>query len=124
MRKMKMPEMDVVRFNESDVIVASGDPKTFALINMGNGIAGDSRIIYMGDEYTDSYQDTQALTALLNEAVPGSCNTFYGPADKLSYSFFQTVMHSEEDTTVDSHYGDRNGTYEYSRSDFYWVKKQ
>ena len=34
---MKTPEMEVVRFNESDVIVASGTIKSFALRNWKNG---------------------------------------------------------------------------------------
>ena len=118
MSKMKMPEMDVVRFNESDVIVASGDPKTFSLIKVGNGISGDSRIIYMGQEYTDS--DGQALADLLNEAVSGSCNPSSGPVDQLTGRYFTWVLRNEDST---SSY-DRDGTYEYSGRGFSWVKKQ
>lgn len=41
---MKTPEMEVVRFNESDVIVASGKISSFALTGFNNGTHGDATI--------------------------------------------------------------------------------
>ena len=45
---MKTPEMEVVRFNESDVIVAS----TLGLMNMNDGIAKNAIIQTGGQAYT------------------------------------------------------------------------
>lgn len=52
---MTKPEMDVVRFNESDVIVASS---TLGLMNMNNNVAGDAKVAMGGKEYTvGEYKD-------------------------------------------------------------------
>ncbi len=49
MSKMRMPEMDVVRFQESDVIVASAG--SFTLVKYGNGKSGDAYVAYNGTNY-------------------------------------------------------------------------
>ena len=43
---MKTPEMEVVRFNESDVIVASGNPvvDSFTLSKFNNGTTNDGTV--------------------------------------------------------------------------------
>lgn len=41
---MKTPEMEVVRFNESDVIVASGHIQSFALAKWTNGTKDDATV--------------------------------------------------------------------------------
>ena len=43
-----MPEMSVVRFTESDVIVASAG---FRLIQYGNGVEGDGYVLYNNQKY-------------------------------------------------------------------------
>ena len=49
---MKTPEMEVVRFNESDVIVASSVPvvehTNVRIANLGTGIVGDATWTYSG----------------------------------------------------------------------------
>ena len=45
---MKTPEMEVVRFNESDVIVASGTIQSFALRNWKNGTDDDATVNGLG----------------------------------------------------------------------------
>ncbi len=72
---MKTPEMEVVRFNESDVIVASGNIQSFALTNWYNGPKGDGLIdgegkdkaIHwlenLGEGHTFQYQNNQKVSA-------------------------------------------------------------
>lgn len=62
---MKTPEMEVVRFNESDVIVASGDPvlahKNADVMNFGIGTVGDAQIRYHnGHSLTKNLQQIAA----------------------------------------------------------------
>ena len=51
MSKMVAPKMDVVRFQESDVIVASGVYKTFELTGLGDNVANNAAIGYKGTSY-------------------------------------------------------------------------
>ena len=53
MKTMTNPEMNVIRFNEADVIVASGDDpmRSFTVTNVCNGISGDATINYCNKEY-------------------------------------------------------------------------
>ena len=49
MSKMRMPEMDVVRFQESDVIVASSN--SISLNLFGDGVNGNGYVTYLGQNY-------------------------------------------------------------------------
>ena len=60
MRKMKMPKLSVVRFEESDVICASSRtyiPKTVSIENFDDGIASNGVIKMDGQTYTYSPHD-------------------------------------------------------------------
>lgn len=67
MSKMRMPEMSVVRFNESDVIVASTELQRITLNNFGNGHANDASVTIGSDTYGNQqssgyrYSDASAL---------------------------------------------------------------
>ena len=65
MSKMKKPEMSVVRFKESDVIVASGTgAKTVSFTKLGNKTAGDGIATYNGVDYVMSGSAVDFLTAV------------------------------------------------------------
>ena len=50
MSKMSAPEMDVIRFNENDVIVASnGGIKTLSITGIGTGDSGDALFVFGGN---------------------------------------------------------------------------
>ena len=59
MSKMRVPKMDVVRFKESDVIVASGGLPNFIKVTgfndniSGNGTVEYNGVIYNKSNYTD-----------------------------------------------------------------------
>ena len=48
---MKTPEMEVVRFSESDVIVASGFPTKFGSVRNAGGVKGDLIVTINGNQY-------------------------------------------------------------------------
>ena len=48
---MKTPEMEVVRFEETDVIVASGFPTKFGSVQNAGGAKGDLRVTVNGHLY-------------------------------------------------------------------------
>lgn len=60
--KMETPKMDVVRFEEADVIVASPTPIfTTKVGGFNNETAGDGNIQYKGVTYTDAASLNSAL---------------------------------------------------------------
>ncbi len=59
--KMSTPEMKVVRFNENDIIVASGD--TLSLSKFGDGEAKNGVVNYKNQAFT--LTDSSAVNAVL-----------------------------------------------------------
>ena len=62
MKKMSEPKMDVVRFNESDVIVASGGVsgvKTLTVSGIGNGVDNDALFALGGNGGTWSSEQIE-----------------------------------------------------------------
>lgn len=55
MSKMTRPTMEVIRFKESDIVVASG--AGFSNSKFGNGVAGDGVVTYNGTPYAMSSYD-------------------------------------------------------------------
>lgn len=72
---MKTPEMEVVRFNESDVIVASGTIQSFSLAKWNNGPKDDATVnglgksdaiswlSNLGEGHTFQYKEKDAVAA-------------------------------------------------------------
>ena len=52
MSKMRMPEMKVARFTESDVICGSSPVNTMTVSGMGNDDTNDGSITYKGTDYS------------------------------------------------------------------------
>lgn len=66
MSKMRVPKMDVVRFKENDVIVASGAIPSLTLSGFANITKNDGKMTYKGKKYNDSnYNDL--ITALTED---------------------------------------------------------
>lgn len=58
MSKMRVPKMEVVRFKESDVIVASGALASLTLLGFANTRKNDGTMTYKGMIYDgDNYSD-------------------------------------------------------------------
>ncbi len=71
MNQMRKPEMSVVRFTESDVIVASGNerrivPQSFDLTGCTGGVAGDGTVTYSNISYSlDSADSVNSFIAAI-----------------------------------------------------------
>ena len=75
MSKMKMPEMSVVRFNESDVIVASLTAGFYNYANVGEGASYDGKVIINGVTYSltsHSDQYNQDLFSSFDPSIPSN----------------------------------------------------
>ena len=87
--KMETPKMDVVRFKEADVIVASPVPvvHTTKAAGFNNESVGDANIIYKGVSYTDAHTLNSALEAdglagIYQLYIPGKdTHSYYGTED-------------------------------------------
>ena len=123
MSKMKMPEMDVVRFNESDVIVASGDPNVFSVTGTGDREAQTASVDYMGKNYTTgAYHD---LYDVMNGYNTGSAPSTSGPIISMDGGV-QNIYWLNDILYNDSWYPNKdttnvNGTYDYNGN--YWIRR-
>lgn len=91
---MKTPEMEVVRFSESDVIVASS---TLGLMNMNNGTKDDIYISSGGKNYTvKDFKDTL-------EALSGHVNVSFKKGEHTS-SLEDLNSHEDNHTITDGIY--------------------
>ena len=109
MSKMRMPEMSVVRFNESDVIVAS----TVEVLNWTNQVAFDG-VIKRGNaviyNHTESGRQTDHFTGLY-----GTNPRFY-PDEDDSHAFDLSYLIQSDNTA--GTLNDTNGTYEWINGAF------
>lgn len=116
MSKMRMPEMSVVRFNESDVIVASGSPmdKYVALRGWNDTTAKNGEVYYV---------EGSTETLIYNHSQSGSntnrMNEYFGNGDT-AYTFyvgntpwsFSTMINSDTNGAATGN-TDMTGTYEW-----------
>ena len=120
MRKMYAPKMSVIRFRESDVIVASGtlSPDIFTLSGFDDGTKGNVQYTYMGETYNNSNQTSGY--AVMEEYHPGATSwdgpVVAGAGRGLSWAF------SHDDSGTGWNYPD--GTYRYNSSDNLWYWQQ
>ncbi len=91
---MKTPEMEVVRFSESDVIVASGN---LALQNMNDSIAKNAIITVGGQTHTvESYKN-------LLDSVSGQSNVKF-KKDNYTVALDNLSEEEEHNTITDGFY--------------------
>ena len=111
MSKMTKPTVDVVRFHESDVIVASG---IMRVTDLGNGGLGDGRFAFGP---TASYTTSD---------IAGNTPYFLSEFNK----YFKTNFNSTEDISVDGYSistlvsddmdSEREGLYTYHNGTYRW----
>ena len=112
--KMETPKMDVVRFNEADVIVASGDHRRMAtLAGWANGNPADATLSFTnGSNVTYTWNQIQDMT----EHDLGGLN--FTNASGNSATIEQLASDEES-------YGDWNGTYvRSSKGQYDWYNGQ
>ena len=126
MTKMSTPEMDVIRFSESDVIVASGGiaGKTLSISGVGDGKEGNAFLTIGGTPYSSNLvvsSDSQFVTGY-NDYMSG-LSTY--SEDILLRSgqnslFIKTALGTDADGLSDSSYSWIDGTYGWSNDALEW----
>ena len=109
MTKMNMPEIKVVRFNESDVIVASG---SFTLTGMGN-VAPDGTFGFGGKEYSVANSETRqpfydAFYASTNIQIGDTTRVHYNNGETTTQGTLSSAMNYD---TYGADYIPYNGVY-------------
>ena len=107
MSKMRMPEMDVVRFQESDVIVASGMPQKITFTNFNDGAAGNGTVSYGGKTY--GWKTSEGQSNILDSILYGSGAMV--ETAKGTSSNFDTLVSYEGSSGWGSEDGVANGDY-------------
>ena len=119
--KMETPKMDIVRFQEADVLAASGFATEFQRSRIANAGGANGNLTYTiypvgGDE------DVHEYSALVNDqSTAYAANpVFFIPGDTTGKSLKALV---EDDTPGKAGiYGDYNGLYESSDGSIYhWI---
>ena len=119
MRKMKTPEMDVIRFNESDVIVASGDPvpaNTLRLTGFNSGsVVGKFQV---GDNSYTTNSDVSGLYDDLSTLAGTTVNGDTCVSNGHYYMFSSLIRDDQGGMDLDGYDGD------YTWSGWYFKKNQ
>ena len=110
MSKMRMPEMDVVRFQESDVIVAS----SIRIINVEDTVKKNAEV-YRNDVLVGSNLDG-SFTSFFNSYSPST--TFYRGNDDSPFALDTIVNDDRSGVSVP----DFDGTYAYQGNGI-WQKQ-
>ena len=101
--KMETPKMDVVRFQEADVIVASGDD-TLALTKFNNGEAGDAMV--------DGKSVADFVATL--EKTHADVNVFFQYNGNSAVNGKYLAAHEEDNSLAD-------GVYTYNANNHTWT---
>ena len=127
MSRMRVPEMDVIRFNESDVIVASGLNLTLTVSNVSNGIPYDDTLTLNGGEYSVQYDhhpasnDNNMISYLYNhyKISPASQDGWIRLYMSDSYwEEYQYLMRSDDDSRITADLSAFNTTFTWDGSRF------
>ena len=113
--KMETPKMDVVRFQEADVIVASSTPLFVTLSNLGNKNFNDNKASgksTTGSSFELEFSDMQggALAQLLNLESTFNNGT--------SSSSLKNLVDNTSKDNDDESYGAYNGNYVWTDGEY------
>ena len=111
MTKMSTPKMNVIRFNESDVIVASGVVgKTLSISGIGDGQSGNAFLNIGGTPYNSSQ---------VHDSDDGFINGYNAYMSGLSTYSEDILLHSgQESLFINTALGSADGS---SDSSYYWI---
>ncbi len=103
MSTMKRPEMDVVRFKEADIIVASG----VTLSGFYNGVNKDANANYNGNDYNKAKNNIDDFYNLL----PKNSKTIFDNSN----GYFDTIDKMFGYDDADEYSEGWNGTYKWNK---------
>ena len=109
MTKFHAPQMSVIRFNESDVIVASnGLGKTLTILGYGNTEPGDATFtIGNGDPWTSSQvYGNSAFTTAVNDFLGGN---YFSNNNEIYMGYIDSSGNAHSQTIDNIAYNDING---------------
>ena len=107
--------MDVVRFKEDDVIVASGHHMIAEVSNLADGTNNNAFIRFLNGETVE--RDYANLSQLVEQ---GLNSTFYNGTDNVTLSDLVNQDANDDSSTHSSF----NGTYDRDISTARWVRRQ
>ena len=119
MSRMRVPEMDVIRFNESDVIVASGAAgKTATVVGIGGG-SGDLGILLGENKYTSAVNGGTDFSSAVGSYLGLDPNPL---ANNNSVKFYYGTEHLNAPKILSSTTRDMDtfNYYSYYNGDYYW----
>ena len=114
---MKTPEMEVVRFNESDVIVASGNVVA-SVYGFNDEVAKNAGVKWRGIDYktTNANGARDLLSALGQDGIPSSVTFSSGHGSfTVSEMFDDDTMEVDDERSIPLF----NGTYTYRNGGFH-----
>ncbi|WP_295152421.1 hypothetical protein [uncultured Ruminococcus sp.] len=107
MSRLRTPEVEVIRFNEADVIVASG---TLRLTNFTDSEPKNATGVYKGYTYVnDGSGDINAFISYINQDHPGDINV--DNANGMSGNIGFVFLNEETQTDYDGIYTWSDGRF-------------
>ena len=119
MSKMRLPKMDVIRFNESDVIVASGAVRKTANITGIGRPEGDLGIILNGTTYTSVSNHGNEFSQVVGEYL-GLGKDYFPENNQVFFYANGSYLNANNVLSYDSPNMDTNGFYKPFNGDYYW----
>ena len=122
---MKRPVLEVIRFDEADIIIASGMGMGFTAKNFGNEIPNDGIFSFFGGSSGDvnhDAHDTDIVSAFNSyfggkwEDLNGIIFNYAGGFNNVDFLVYNDTD-DYGDTSGNSKY---NGTYSYENGEFSW----
>ena len=105
---MKTPEMEVVRFEEADVIVASGFATKFGSVQNAGGTKGDLKVTINGHSYN---YDT--LATGINDGIYAGLGSINCSKDSNSKSLKKLFDDDENNGAYDGYYESYDDGFNY-----------
>ena len=132
MSKMRVPKVNVVRFNESDVIVASGGIRTVTVAGIGDGVSRNATITMNGISYGRSAvvpgtgtTFSSAVNSYVSSDFASNDEVLFKTASKPTNNWNATFFldSAEEMSFVQKDPDSYNGVYVWNGSQFEWYSQ-
>lgn len=125
MSRMMAPKMDVIRFKEADVIVASGAKATGVSISgFADGTAGNGSVTLGSNTYSSGDFKNKWSSTIQPDLYNNFGFNFDGTTNYFGGSYSFSTIASETADKNRNKFGELNGDWEWNASDSMFYKKQ